>query len=453
MSTSSISHSFRYGFNSQLGNGDEHESLKLATSMQADSYPYFFEGQVLNPRPAALMLFALSRVVGSRFYTPPAMLKRIIAASDPVVTSGGGYLRFEGFSACCSAYARVDISPDAYKGQVVGQGTTNVDFNTQLKSTLIAIRNSDRMGLSVGTGEVVLKRNFESVVEKKVDLPVRWLKGFVEVQSYQSEMAQVFSLNKAETQSFLRSLPRSARPESCFWVVQVGKGLRLSQTKTSNAVKIGGIERLNLLRDLAVHADSLTVFALTNGQASEWQLSCDGLKFCLTVTAEASRGFSGEGQVLESLANSNVNHLAKLKSLLKWQSAINLDEVAKSLELSASEVRATLATLGAQGYVGFDLSNKAFYHRELPYKLDALEEMHPRLKAAYKLVQNGGVKLHSESGPVIAVDVQGSTVTHRVGLGSDRDTCTCPWYSKNQGDRGPCKHILAAKLQLEPNYD
>lgn len=451
MSTSSISHNFIYGFNSQLDSDGGHERLKLATSMQGDGYPYFFEGHVLNPRPAALMLFALSRVVGSRFYTPPAMLKRIIAASDPVVTSGGGYLRFEGFSACCSAYARVDVTPEAYKGQVVGQGTTNVDFNSQLKSTLIAIRNSDRMGLSIGADEVVLKRNFESVVEKKVDLPVRWLKGFVEVQSYQSQMTQVFKLGKVEAQSFLRSLPRTARPESCFWVVQVGQGLRLSQTKTTNAVKIGGIERLNLLRDLAVHADSLTVFAQPNGQSSEWQLTGAGLKFCLTVTAEASRGFSGEGQVLESLANSNVNHLAKLKSLLKWQSALNLDDAAKLLDLPVNEVTISISTLGAQGYVGYDLNNKAFYHRELPYKLDALEEMHPRLKAAHKLVQNEGVKLHSQSGPVIDVEVKGSNVTHRVKLSDDRDTCTCPWYSKNQGDRGPCKHILAAKIQLEPN--
>ncbi len=25
-------------------------------------------------------------------------------------------------------------------------------------------------------------------------------------------------------------------------------------------------------------------------------------------------------------------------------------------------------------------------------------------------------------------------------------TCTCPWYGKHHGDRGPCKHVLAVQL-------
>lgn len=446
MSASSISHNFIYGFNSQLGNDGEHEQLKLATSMQGDGYPYFFEGHVLNPRPAALMLYALSRVVGSRFYTPPAMLKRIIAASDPVVTSGGGYLRFEGFSACCSAYARVDISPEAYKGQVVGQGTTNVDFNSQLKSTLIAIRNSDRMGLSVGAGEVVLKRNFESVVEKKVDLPVRWLKGFVEVQSYQAGMELAFRLNKLESQNFIRSLPNNARADSTFWVVPIGKGLRLSQTKTENAIKVGGLNRLHLLREIAPLCDLMSVYAAKNGQASEWQLTSNGLTFCLTLTADSSRGFSGEGQVLESLVANNEEHAALLKGMLKWQSAINLAATAKALHLPQEILKATMATLGSKGYLGYDLNQAAFYHRELPYNLEALQEMHPRLKAATKLVENDGVNVISQSPAKIEASVRGTGVNHHVLVTEDKATCTCPWYSKNQGTRGPCKHILAVKI-------
>ncbi|MGL4942941.1 MAG: SWIM zinc finger family protein [Thermoguttaceae bacterium] len=31
----------------------------------------------------------------------------------------------------------------------------------------------------------------------------------------------------------------------------------------------------------------------------------------------------------------------------------------------------------------------------------------------------------------------------------DVSKCTCPWYAKHQGERGPCKHVLAVQLMLE----
>jgi uncharacterized Zn finger protein len=38
---------------------------------------------------------------------------------------------------------------------------------------------------------------------------------------------------------------------------------------------------------------------------------------------------------------------------------------------------------------------------------------------------------------------------HRVTFGpsgAGQDTCTCPWWGKHQGTRGPCKHVLAARI-------
>ena len=46
--------------------------------------------------------------------------------------------------------------------------------------------------------------------------------------------------------------------------------------------------------------------------------------------------------------------------------------------------------------------------------------------------------------------VRGTGVEHRVVLAGGGDKCTCPWYSRHRGQRGPCKHILAARLLVEP---
>ena len=31
------------------------------------------------------------------------------------------------------------------------------------------------------------------------------------------------------------------------------------------------------------------------------------------------------------------------------------------------------------------------------------------------------------------------------------DTCTCPWWGRHQGTRGPCRHVLAARMVLAGN--
>ena len=57
------------------------EKLCLATPSA-----HLFEGRFLEPSRACDLLLALSEVIGSRYYTPPAMVERLKAESDPVVT-------------------------------------------------------------------------------------------------------------------------------------------------------------------------------------------------------------------------------------------------------------------------------------------------------------------------------------------------------------------------------
>src|SRR5262245_23262727 len=98
MSSAAIEHTYHYAFASDVLEGAKGEQVRLATSGGKARFPYFFQGQLKHPRLTAQLLRALSNTVATRFHIPAAMLKRILAASDPVVTSGGGLIRFEGFS-------------------------------------------------------------------------------------------------------------------------------------------------------------------------------------------------------------------------------------------------------------------------------------------------------------------------------------------------------------------
>lgn len=447
MAETAIDHICRYPFASEFSEVAGDGFLKLATAEHSQTYPYFFDGRLMQPRPTALLLYTLSRVVGTRFYIPPNMLNRILAERDPVVTSGGGVLRFEGFSACCSAYARVDLTPDAYEGKVVGTGTTNVDFNEAMRAALSAVRDGERVSLAVGPDEVTLKRGFERIVEKKVRLPLRWLKGFAEVQAFQSKMELQASIPKSEAMKFLRSLPRNAHDSSTFYVVPAGKGLRLATVHSGAPIKIGGLSRLKLLQDLAPLADELKIYAHPSGQSSEWQVRCGGLTYSLAVTAEPSRGFSGEGQLLSDLSNASDEHIARVRAMLKWQSAINANAIAEQCRIDRGEVDQCLGMLGSRGLVGYDSATQSYFHRELPFDMELVEEMHPRLKAARKLFADKKVEL-SQNGDQVKADVQGTDVKHRVVLSTETEQCSCPWHAKYQGGRGPCKHILAVRIAM-----
>ncbi len=437
MASLAIDQTYRYRFSSELVTTPLGPALRLATCGGAEEHPYFFRGRLRRPGRAATLLRGLVQVVQSRFYLPPSMLARILALADPVVTGNGDVLRLEAFSACCSTYARVDLLPEAVNGDWHGRGTTNVDFNAPMRAALAKIRDDDVVGLSVGADALELSRSGEAVVERKVALPVRWLKGFVEVQAYQARMTPRLELSAFEAGRFLRSLPAgSARTTG--WIVPSGRGIRLSQVADRKGLRVGDLQRLRILDDLVRHARSVRILADEASGASAWELALDEARFTLVLSPDSSRGFSGEGQALESLAESRWKAiLPRVHASLKWDSRIDAAALAGELSLGLEDIRGALAALGSRGLVGYDLAEGACFHRELPFDLAAVESLHPRLRDARRLVEEGGVRLARPEQDRAEAFVLGSEVEHRVRIGPDGAKCTCPWYSKHQARAAP----------------
>src|SRR5205807_5456360 len=98
-----------------------------------------------------------------------------------------------------------------------------------------------------------------------------------------------------EAVRFLRSLPRARTNRTPSWILPAGRGLRLSRSEAPGCVRVGGLERLRLLEDLAVHARALRIYGGPEGQASAWELVLGDARFHLVLSPEAWRGFSGEG--------------------------------------------------------------------------------------------------------------------------------------------------------------
>lgn len=184
-----VDYTYRYPMPSFVGRARGEFGLFLATCDAAQQSPYFFSGLMRQPGSTAKMLLALSSVVRSHFYVPLNSLML-----DPVVTCNEQMIRFEGFSGCCGVYARVDLESDAFDADLRLRGTTNVDFNDPMRASLAGLRDGDEARLAVGTEGVTLETGEETVFEKKVALPARWIKGFNEVQCYQRALQLRFAV-------------------------------------------------------------------------------------------------------------------------------------------------------------------------------------------------------------------------------------------------------------------
>ncbi len=327
MSASAVAHAYSYAHSSALVREDSKQRLQLATSggvteklgEVTDAHPHFFQGALVQPAITARCLTALAKVVAAR-YTPTP--QQLAAMKDPVVTSGGGYLRFEGFSGCGGVYGRLDLTRQSYDGLVTDQGTTNVDFNAPMRQALARIRDQDAVSLSVGADEVALTRNTEQTVEQKVKLPKRWLKGFTEVQAYLARMTPRYELPRNAAIRFLRTIPRSVPGATPIYVSTLASTLRFGSTPAKGAVVVRGIERLRLIEELIPLVQTLRIYAEPDGETSTWELDFGGQALTLTLSPENQRGFSGEGQVLADLATRlDPEVLDRTQRSLQWQSS------------------------------------------------------------------------------------------------------------------------------------
>ncbi|MFF4983896.1 SWIM zinc finger family protein [Streptomyces sp. NPDC001046] len=412
------------------------------TPVGVEAHPQFFAGFLTSPQAAARGLLAVADVAAARYYQAfrPGLL-------DPVVTGNGDRLRFESFSGCCGVYARLDVLPDGLDGAGTGHGTTNVDVNAPLREALSRITDGEPLHLRVGPDELAVTTMDGQVVEKKVKLPDRWLRGFAEAQAVSAGFDLRAELPAAEAVRFLRSLPRSSSASrGAMWVVPAGRSLRLTARPGPAAVCLPGPERLATLQHVLRHATRLRVFGpVPDGiaaTASAWELTLPGMRLTLTLSPEAGRGFSGEGGVLEALATDEAAGDAETVALLlSWEPRVDPADLAERSGLSVARVKAALTRLGTSGRVGYDIADASYFHREMPYDPARAERHNPRLVAARTLVSAGAVRLDGALAAVASGDV-----TYQVREQGGALSCTCRWWAEHRGRRGPCKHALAVRI-------
>ncbi|HEX7307099.1 SWIM zinc finger family protein [Lentzea sp.] len=420
-------HSYAYVADSRLD--ETRRALGLQTSGGRAPNPRFFTGFLADSQVAASSLLAIAKVAGTRYFQPtPERLR------DPVVTCNGDRLRFESFSGCCGVYARLDVLSGALDGEVHDRGTTNVDINEPLRRALARVTKGDPLHLTVGPDQVEVGTLDGAIVEKKVPLPPRWLRGFAETQVLTSRFDLKAELSPADAQRFLKTLPKG---RAAVWAVPSGKSLRLSGSASGGAVCLAGPNRLETLLPLLRFAKAVRLYGPpADGLpvASGWEVDLGAQRLTLVLSPEVNRGLSGEGAVLDGLAAGDADTDAELVgALLDFEPRVDVADLADRSGLGVRRVRDALAQLGTAGRVGYDLAEASYFHRELPYDGADVQAMNPRLRNAKALVEQNAVGWDGDTAVVGTYRVNG-------------DTCTCQWWTEYRGGRGKCKHVLAADI-------
>lgn len=409
---------------------------------EVNNIPCFFWGNLTEPYLTAKCWMTIAKVVRSSFGPVPPSLR------DPIISAGEDRMRYEGFSSCNGVYVRLDMKPEAIDGEFIASGTTNVDFNEPMLNALNSIQKSERVTLSVGQQNMQVITSKAKVTERKVTLPPRWVKGLTSVQLYLADMNLKFELSKIQLVQLYQGIPKGTINGDMFISNRMGK-FSFSPIGTTDSVRVGGVARLRLIEGLLSLVDKAFIYESNDRETCAIVLEFGKMQLLLALSPDNYRGFSGEGKALENMTQDiPIEWVYGLNSLLKSNEIFDPTTISIEQDIDLSVMENLSSQLSSIGLLGYDLQSKGHFYRRLPFKTERILSYNPRLKNAKKLVNNSEIEIVTHDDYTTYARVKGTNVEHTVIIENNHGKCTCDWYSKYQGKRGICKHVLAVKMTV-----
>jgi hypothetical protein len=151
---------------------------------------------------------------------------------DPVITVHPDQVSFEAFSIDESTYGCLSIDMEEFELlQKPSLGTTNIDFSAKLAKEIERFRTYNEVQLSVNPeGFTVDTGVTPEHMEKKIDLPETWIKGFNQVSSAASLGGidiQLSPIDIYDICSFLRRHKAQKSPRYMKWILEPKKQVKI----------------------------------------------------------------------------------------------------------------------------------------------------------------------------------------------------------------------------------
>ncbi len=414
---------------------------------------------------------------------------------DPVVSVHPDCVVFEVFSIDESSYGRVTVPMSKLTtfGETVF-GTTNVDYSRALADEIRRVRSYRPAFLSVNAGGVSVATGAGERLEKKIDLPPSWVRGFLQVQSAATFGGVDLTLSPetvAEVLSALRRQKENKGPRSLRFRLKPGEkpvvvvepwGLEIAEPNHvyngdhDGDIRIWGRRRLLALEDLLPYADKVQARLLGTGMPSYWTVFQKDHRFDLGLSGWTQNDWSRAARfdLLSATTTVTDGEAAVAAEALEKHLRLSPADLAARSDLSQDKANSALQRLCREGRAMFDLADNVYRWRQLlPFPVEFNDESDQRMNLAKRLVATGGVQFKKpgdidedeEAGggfgaPPAGEETDRYRATVRGGeskrerkfdvtLDLDADgrvryaDCTCAWHRREKLRKGPCAHILA----------
>lgn len=404
---------------------------------------------------------------------------------DPLISVHPDQVAFEVFSKDEGSYARFSIDRSALEvqGEVVC-GTTNIDFSQGLHAAVQRLRGYRGTTLSIGAELAGISSGGAQALEKRIQLPDSWLRGFLQVQSAATLPGTRFGIAPVDLYNALRHLRLNADRKDG------GRGLRTELVpgeparlvlepwelvlrthgptytgRRAEVVRTWGRRRLMMLRRFLPFAESVDVVLMGSGLPSFWVMRAGPCTFTLGLSGFNAANWSQAVtfDLLLPRASQAPAELEPVLGALTRLGVASASTLASHTGLPLPRVHAALQAACQQGVCMYDLAGEVYRLRpilgEAP-DLNRLQYRNDRERVAWDLVGRGVVKVVTEN----RVLGEGLELVGKVTVDSERREyrpelmalddgrvrkaqCTCAFHRQHGLKEGPCAHLLALRLQ------
>lgn len=465
-------------------------------SMAANALrPAAFAGRVVaHGFPLRVALRTLGQAIWSEDHwdSSPDMMARVL---DPVITVHPDRLWFEAFTQDLGAYVSLQVDPAVFEAEGETRfGTTNIDFTAWLWGALGEMRSSRTTRFHVGAGGFAVETaSAGGRFEQKVELPDRWVRGFLQAQSAMALPGTRLRLRPVDLLAAIRFLqhhkakvsPRALRYEMAPgrdaelviepWDHRVPlQGATHGYTEL-RSIRTWGRRKLALIEPLLPFAEHVDVYLKGRAMPSFYAVRLPGMTFLLGMTGQAGGAGDSGLDLLADSRRSSSGDQARVLAALASRFHAGTEALSAECGLPLADTANALAALNRGGRVMFDVETREWRHRELfspPIDTEALFPPDPRVEAAAALLATPGAvqvgsaqaeeqrKLRRYRDPATGAPVERSTtyrqwrIAGRCGaeetelVVSDEERivfgqCGCAWFREHLLNKGPCEHMLA----------
>ena len=395
---------------------------------------------------------------------------------DPVITVHKDQVSFEAFSLDESIYGCLSISIDEFDLlQTPKLGTTNIDFSSKLEKEMQRFRSYTDVTLSVNPEGFTIDNDIvPEYIEKKIDLPETWIKGFNQVSSAAALSGIELKLSPSDMYdicAFLRKHKEKKSPRYMKWILEPKQKVQIifepfGTVLTLNTIyqgnqrreeKIWGRRRWLVVEKLIPLSEAFYIRMLGFGMPQFIRADMGTMQMTVGFSSWSSNDWV-KGTAFNIMAGfTGQGCYSDIYKLLKDKRCLSMEEISSYLpKQKDKQVKAGIGMLFRKGEGYFDIVNNKVRFRHLcnapiPKELYQVSSIEIDVQKISKLTfDNMRVRYSHKQEFIFTTTYKENGKVCYTELVIDEDgqitkiDCSCQKFRRGERNLSdPCAHILA----------